>query len=320
MSSPVPVVVFAYARPDHLRRLLACLRADEIPLLYAFSDGPKTPDVDGRVAEVRSLLHAIDWCEVNVVERTANLGLGRSILTGVNEVFQKHDAILVFEDDMLFVPGTYRYLCAALEHYRDDPRVMSVTGWTHPLIKPDDLSDQPYFDGRSECLSWGTWARVWRDIPMDPRGLVAEAKRQGRDIYRYGADLVNYVRRDPQMKVSWDMPMFFYHILHAGLCLRPPWSMVQHAGWDSMGTNAHVAGKWADPPLDPCPPVPTDWPVPQENPACAELWQKQYGGKPSLLTRIKDLLTPAYARLLRTRAGPFFNQLVKVAKKGLRLR
>ncbi len=286
-TSPIPVVLFAYSRPDHLRRLLACLRENAVPLIYAFSDGPRTPAVAERVNEVRSILRAIDWCEVNLVERTSNLGLGKSILSGVSEVFQSHDAMIAFEEDLICVPGTYQYLCAALEHYRDDPRVMSVTGWTHPLIIPENVTSQPYFDGRSECLAWGTWARVWRDIPMDPMRLVAECKRKGKDIYRYGADLVGYVRRDPQMTVSWDMPMFFYHILHGGLCLRPPWSMVQHAGWDSEGTNAIEAGVWADPPLRPCPLIPAQWAVPEENPACADLWRKQCGEKPSALERIQ---------------------------------
>ena len=113
----IPIVLFAYARPDHLRRTLACLRENNVPLIYAFSDGPSTPDKRSAVAKVRKILKSIDWCEVILCEREHNLGLGRSILTGVTEVLSKHDTAIIFEDDLICVPGTYDYLCAALNQY-----------------------------------------------------------------------------------------------------------------------------------------------------------------------------------------------------------
>ena len=150
----IPIALFAYARPDHLRRTLACLRDNRVPLIYAFCDGPKTPDKSPLVAAVRALLREVDWCQVLLIERDENWGLGRSILAGVTEVLSRHDACLVFEDDLICVPGSYDYLSAALLHYRDDPRVMSVTGWTHPRLTPDDVVDWPYFDGTC-CRMFG---------------------------------------------------------------------------------------------------------------------------------------------------------------------
>ncbi|MBM3145510.1 MAG: hypothetical protein FJ010_11175, partial [Chloroflexi bacterium] len=88
MKSMIPIVLFAYARPEHLRRTLACLRENHVPLIYAFSDGPKSPEVKTRVRAVREMLRQVDWCEIQVVEREENLGLGKSILAGVNEIFQ----------------------------------------------------------------------------------------------------------------------------------------------------------------------------------------------------------------------------------------
>jgi len=296
----IPVVLFAYARPDHLRRTLACLRENNIPILYVFADGAKTPEMIERVNEVRQILREINWCEVHLVERAQNFGLGKNILSGVGEVFQKHETIIVFEEDLNCVPGTYQYLCAALEHYRDNPRVMSVTGWTHPLITPQDITDQPYFDGRSECWAWGTWARVWRDLPMDPVRLVTECKRKGIDIYRYGADLVGYVQRDPHMAVSWDMPMFFYHIFHGGLCLRPPWSMVEHIGFDAEATNTKTDSWLKNPPLKPSPSIPAQWPKPVENPGCQRLYQKVYGGRPTIPDRLYRFARRVASKMLHS--------------------
>src|SRR4051812_36862186 len=123
MAEPIPVVLFAYARPELLARAIACLRENRVPLIYAFSDGSKSQADAGRVTEVRELLRAIDWSDVRLTERRENLGLGRNVLAGVTEVAARSDAFIVWEDDLICVPGTYAWMRGALEHYAADTRV-----------------------------------------------------------------------------------------------------------------------------------------------------------------------------------------------------
>jgi putative methyltransferase (TIGR04325 family) len=276
MSKTIPITLFAYARSDHLRRTLACLRENRVPLIYAFSDGPRTPDKAPLVAQVRDILRGIDWCEVVLCEREVNWGLGRSILAGVTEVLSRHEMVIVFEDDLICVPGTYQYLAAALHHYKDDPRVMSVTGWTHPRVTPGDVGDQPYFDGRAECLVWGTWRRAWQGmLEQDARSLMLACEAKGIDRNKYGSDLPAMAEVELQRNI-WAVRWLYHHILHGGLCLRPPWSMVEHIGFDAQATNAGDGSKLANPPLKPCPPLPSEWPEPVEHPQCPELARRFY--------------------------------------------
>ena len=284
----IPIILFAYARPDHLRQTLDCLQENKIPLIYAFSDGPRTPDKASAVAQVRDMLRAIDWCEVVLCERETNLGLGRSILTGVTEVLDKHEAAIIFEDDLICVPGTYEYFCAALDQYQDDDRVMSVTGWTHPLITPGDVTVLPYFDGRAECWVWGTWARAWHGMEIDAKTLMEQCKDEGIDIYSYGADLVNMAKEELRQNI-WAVRLLYLHIVKKGLCLRPPWSMVEHIGFDAEATNTKTELWLKTPPLKPCPQISTQWPEPVEHSACSKLWQQACGTRPTLLKHVHNL-------------------------------
>jgi hypothetical protein len=272
MNATIPVVLFAYARPAHLERVLAVLRENRVPLISAFADGAKASGDAGDVAATRARLRAIDWCEVRITERAENLGLGRNVLAGVGEVAARHAAFIVWEDDLVAVPGTYAWLCAALRHYAADPRVMSVTGWTHPRVAPADVGDAPYFDGRGEGWVWGAWARSWRG--MDEPALAKQAAAQLRGIApnAYGSDLPAMAAVE-QAKNIWAVRWYFHHLQHGGLCVRPPWSMVEHIGFDASATNAAGAGEWANPPLRAVPPVPPVWPEPREHPRCAELWR-----------------------------------------------
>lgn len=286
----VPVVLFAYTRHEHLLRTLACLRRDGAHLLYAFCDGPKTPKQEEAVGVVRRTLREIDWCDCILTENEANLGLGRSVLSGVSKVLQKESSILVFEDDLICAPGTLQYLSSAMDHYKDDSRVMSVTGWTHPSITPSDVTQQPYFDGRAECWVWGTWARAWKGIEENALSLMARCKKLGIDVYRYGADLPEMAQSELESNI-WAVRFLYLHILSGGLCLRPPYSLVQHIGFDATATNASMSDKWANPhPTTVCPRIPNPWPDSIENPECRRLWQKACGKRPAMTQRMYSAL------------------------------
>lgn len=285
MQDIVPIALFVYARPKHLQRTLASLRANQVPLIYAFSDGPKDSTKQAKVEQVRKILRSIDWCDIIITEHEENLGPGQSILSGVSYVLEQHDTVIVFEDDLVCVPGCYQYLCAALEQYRNIPKVMSVAGWTHPRVTPTDVTNLPYFDGRAENLVWGTWSRSWLGMDTDAKTLMQECAAKGIDIYRYGDDLPIMANREYELG-AWDIRWVYHHMLHGGLCLRPPYSMVEHIGFDAEATHATEAGIWASAPLQQCPPIPEVWPEPVENQQCAKLWQQAVRSRPNLIQRV----------------------------------
>ncbi len=293
----IPVALFAYARPAHLARTLACLRENRVPLIHAFADGAKGAADAPAVAETRALLQAIDWCEVRLIERPENLGLGRNVLAGVTAVAAQHEAFIVWEDDLVCVPGTYDWMCAALRQYVDEPRVMSVSGWTHPRVTPADAGDRPYFDARADCWVWGAWARSWAGM-TDETALekMRLAARRGMPSGAYGADLPQQAGFE-QSRNIWAVRWLYHHFLHNGLCLRPPWSMVEHLGFDAAATNAAGSVEWLNPPLRPVPSQPARWPAPVENSLCRNLWRQANPGV-SLTGRVRGKIL----RLARTLA------------------
>ena len=292
----IPVVLFVYARPVHTARTLACLRENRVPLLLVFADGAKGPADAAAVAATRALVRAIDWCEVRLVERAENLGLGRNIITGVTAVAAEHAAFIVWEDDLTCVPGTYDWMSAALRHYADDSRVMSVTAWTHPRVTPPDLHGQPYFDLRAECWSWGAWSRSWAGMSgQTALEKQAEFVAGGGRADVGGGDLVSMARVETVRNI-WAVRWLYHHLQHHGLCLRPPHSMVEHVGFDVSATNATDAAAWDNPPLAAAPPVPAAWPEPVEHPACRQLWPKAAPAWPSFFGRVRGRLARLWRR------------------------
>ena len=292
MSTSVPVVLFAYRRPDLLERTLASLKANRVPLLYAYSDGPRDASVASEVEEVRRVLQRVDWTQLVLVEQPRNIGVAGSEYQGISRVLAEHGEVISCEEDLEFGPGTYAFLCAALARYRDDPRVMGVTAWTSPRVTPRDVVTDPYFCGRMSGLMWGTWRRAWTGVTDTTAAALFELCRaRGIDVTRYGNDLRDAVVHEEEYGM-WDLRFNLHMLSQRGLFLWPARSMTAHIGYDPRATNSPEKAGWEDAP-EPAPVVQhIRWPEVREHPGSAELWQRALNAppRPSPFERVRRRL------------------------------
>ena len=79
-----PIVFFAFNRPDTTRHILEALsrQSKAIPRLIAFCDGARHEEEHTQVQQVRNLVRAVTWTEVEIIERERNYGLVENIVGG----------------------------------------------------------------------------------------------------------------------------------------------------------------------------------------------------------------------------------------------
>ncbi len=244
MAERAPVALFIYARPDHTRQVLDGLRAEGVPLLYIFSDAPRTPEVQSRVNEVRTMVRSIDWAETHLVEREKNLGLAKSIISGTTQVLREHDRAIVLEDDCVPLAGFYDYMCEALDHYADEPRVWSVSGYLAPAIEvPDDYPHRAMLAPRFSSWGWATWRDRWGHYSNDLVQLHARCRKKrikldscGTDIPAYLANMDVLLGRTDVWALSWQL----IHFLNNGFSIIPTTSLIDNIGTDGSGMNSGV--------------------------------------------------------------------------------
>jgi hypothetical protein len=242
-SAAVPVVVFAYRRPDHLRRTIESLQRNPefagTPLIV-YCDAAKLPEHAAEVARVRAYAHAIEGCaSLKVVEREANLGLARSIISGVSEVLETHEQVIVLEDDLLLSPHCLRYMLDGLATYAADPEVASIHGYSYPVASP---LPETFFLKGADCWGWATWRRAWQYFRADGAGLLAELQQRGLDnafdfdgSYPFTRMLRDQVAgRNDSWAIRWNASCF----LAGMLTLYPGRSLVHNIGNDASGTHA----------------------------------------------------------------------------------
>lgn len=254
---PVPVVLFAFNRPAHTRAVLEGLRAEAVPRLVAYVDGPRHDWDRPLVAKVRDLVEAVSWTEVVVRARERNLGLARSILSGVDEVLADHEAAVVLEDDCLPREGFYAFMVRALDRYRDEEGVGCVSGYGPALPRPDGVPYDGYLADRMSSWGWGTWRRAWEVRGADWDALRARLEDAAPDLSTLGVDLRRYLEPDAPERVGRDVwtPLWLFPLYLRGMrTLWPFGSYVENIGRDGSGVNSGAVAGGASP----APAVPPD--------------------------------------------------------------
>jgi hypothetical protein len=238
-----PIALFAYNRPEHLRRTVDALRANPLAAeseLHVFCDAARKPEHTEAVASVRRYVRTVDgFRAVRVIEREHNLGLAGSIEQGVASLCEEHGQAIVLEDDLLVAPGFLAFMNAALARYAPEERVMQVSGYQFP----------GRFGGGAQavmlpiisCWGWATWARAWRHY--DPRATGAGRLDQDpalRARFNLGGAYDYYGMLQDQRAGridSWGVRWLLSVFLRDGLVLYPPLTLVQNIGVDGSGTH-----------------------------------------------------------------------------------
>lgn len=241
-----PVVVFAYARPEHLQRTVESLSQNpeaERTDLHVYCDGSKSPHMRDRVNAVREYVASIDgFASVHRVYRDHNIGLAQSVIDGVSSLLQKHDRVIVVEDDLLLSPHFLRYMNDALTCYSDDARVASVHGYNYPIGDP---LPETFFLRGADCWGWATWARAWRHFNPDGQALLTRLQQQ-RLMRAFDLDgafpfttmlKAQIAGRNDSWAIRWHAACFADNLL----TLYPGRSLVENIGNDASGTHcAHT--------------------------------------------------------------------------------
>ena len=242
-----PVAFFAFNRPEHTRRTLAALAANELAVdteLHIFCDGPRSQGDEEAVAQVRQICrNASGFAALHIHEQNANQGLANSLIAGINSMFGEYERVIVFEDDVLTSPKTLRFLNTCLERYESEPVVFNIAAWSPDPKKvgfPDDYPWDIYFIPRFHCWGWATWKERWQSIDWNVSTAPVFFNNQYalRAYAQGGVDLPPMLRACLDKRIdSWAVRADFSRFTHGRLGLNPLHSYVENIGFDNSGTH-----------------------------------------------------------------------------------
>ncbi len=241
----IATILFTYHRSNHTEKVLSALAKNDIlpEKLIIFQDGIKDDTNLEGWNKVNKCIESIDWCEKEIHVSQKNMGLAKSVVTGIQHVLQSYDAVIVLEDDCVPERQFMRFMIAALNRYEKEEKVYSVSGyaWDANLIPRE--GEDAYFNGKFCSWGWGTWKKKWREYVEDfyiLKKIKKDAEAHKRlEIWGKSMESMlmgNITGRCDSWAVFWGLKI----IEKGGYCLSPYKQLVQNIGFDGSGVHGSV--------------------------------------------------------------------------------
>ena len=182
---------------------------------------------------------------VTIIEREKNWGLANSLIAGITEIVNKYGRVIVVEDDLILSPYFLQFMNEALEKYKDDERVSTISSYV-PTIDPH--LPETYFLYYFHCWGWATWKRGWDLLELDSRKLLRKLrfKKTKFDVGGGAGAYGNLYCQKVGLVDSWWVRLYASLFLEKKLTLYPHHSLVTNNGQDGTGTHVGTSKETRD--------------------------------------------------------------------------
>ncbi len=247
-----PIILFVYNRPEHTKKTVSALKSNHLAsesLLFIFSDGNKNEKDKKAVEEVRNYISTITgFKEIKIILRDKNLGLADSIISGVTEVITEYGKAIVLEDDIVTSPYFLEFMNEALDFYKDDKRIYSISGYNFPIKIPTSYQYKIYILPRPSSWGWATWKDRWEEVDWEVSDYedFIKDKEQTLKFNLGGDDLTRMLKNQIAGKInSWAIRWAFAHYKSNAFCLFPIYSFAKNIGADRSGVHTRKTNKFS---------------------------------------------------------------------------
>jgi hypothetical protein len=246
----IPVALIIFNRSGTTAKVFEAIRRAKPPKLFVIADGARVgrEGEAEKCAAARAIVDRVDWdCEVFKNYSEVNLGCGLRPASGISWVFEHAPEAIILEDDCLPAPSFFRFCEQMLEHYRDDERVMHVSGTN--LLFGRGRRDYSYFFSRYPfCWGWATWRRAWRHFDYDLKrwpevraGDWLASALDDRSVAKFWTQQFDDVYAAGKRHI-WDFQWIFACWIQRGLSVIPRVNLVSNIGFGDDATHTMNAG------------------------------------------------------------------------------
>lgn len=252
-----PIILFVYNRLEHTKKTVEALQLNQFAeesVLHIYSDGNKNETDKNAVCEVRDYISTISgFKEIKIVLRDRNLGLADSVISGVTNVIEKFGKTIVLEDDIVTSKYFLKFMNEALDFYKYEQNIYSISGYNFPVKIPQSYKHKVYVSPRPSSWGWSTWKDRWEKAIWKPENVldIKNLNKLNNIVDKVGKDIAPMLLKSIEGRTnSWAVKWVFTNIKYSGLTVFPVYSFVKNIGADASGTNFIRSTKKYDVSLD----------------------------------------------------------------------
>lgn len=243
----------AFNRASHVAHLISVLKKIEPKRLYFSVDGPRqanNKDIHANL-EIKRIIKAIDWeCEVLTLYSEINLGCKQAVTQGINWFFGQVDEGIILEEDCIPEVSFFRYCTDLLERYRDDQRIMMISGNNMQFGQVRFDSDY-YYSLYNHIWGWASWRRAWNLYDYDMKKWP-ELKRSNQlldllnnsSAVKYWTEIFDATYNNKNN--SWAYRWTYSCWVSGGLSVLPNKNLVKNIGFGDGATHTSKENRFAN--------------------------------------------------------------------------
>jgi len=245
-----PILLIAFNRPNHTRRVLEMIVEAKPIDLFVFRDHWREEKVGEqekceKVLSVVKELTESTGIKVHYLLPDKNLGCGAGPMTGISWFFDNVGQGIVMEDDCLAHPDFFPYCEELLDRYKNtEVKFINSTlydeRWNN-AIGPS-LS---YGFSRYMCTgAWASYREVWQGFDFDLQTL--NKWKLAKQVYHLTGSVAEAehwyyvakeIQRDNSKKSYWDYQIQIHLFLQDSITIHPGVNLISNIGFDAEGTH-----------------------------------------------------------------------------------
>lgn len=238
-SLNTPVLFLIFNRPDTTQKVFNEIKQAKPKQLFIAADGPRHDSEDEieKCQKAREIISSVDWdCEVKTLFRNKNLGCKIAVSSAIDWFFENVEEGIILEDDCLPVQSFFWFCEELLEYYRDDTRIMMISGNNFQFGKAIGEGSY-YFSKYTHIWGWATWKRAWRHFDVSMKSFEKfKTEKQINNIFNIKQQK-NYWLRIFQITYdnnidSWAYVWTYTCLVNNGLCVIPNVNLVSNIGFN----------------------------------------------------------------------------------------
>ena len=252
-----PVALLIFNRPDTTERVFNEIANVRPPKLLVVADGPRSdhPGELEKCAETRAIIERVDWdCEVITNISDENMGCRKRVSSGIDWVFDQVPEAIILEDDCLPHPDFFRYCQDLLDYYRDDTRVMVISGDNFQFGKKRGNYSY-YFSRYAHIWGWASWRRAWKLYDVDITNWPEVRDSHALDYIYTNKKEKKYWEKNfntiySKLIDTWDYQWVFTCWSQNGLSVLPQHNMISNIGFNADATHTQCDSQLSKLPVD----------------------------------------------------------------------
>lgn len=247
----IPVVLIFFNKVDSTKKVFEHIRKVQPQVFYLVSDGPRASKdkEEETVFFLRKWVEDnIDWdCSVKKIYSKENMGCKKRVVSGLNEVFSKEEYAIILEDDCLPKKSFFNYCQKLLKYYKNDERIMLISGNNQVPLKSYEITDDYTFSKNVWIWGWATWARSWHlydgEITDWDKNKVKKILKQNLLSEFRIKELEKAIERVYRHEIdTWDYQWCYCVWKNNGLAIVPKYNLIDNLGFN-IAEALHTTGE-----------------------------------------------------------------------------